>query len=101
MYHQANIYIRPRCLSCASTSQFLQVIQRSMSTVLRTEKHGKGMAAGPQLIMYYNPKKVLPFGFFNFLTRPAKTGKESFLRQILLSNLRFVTCMSGSKQKYG
>ena len=43
-----------------------------------------------QLIMYYTPKKVLPFAFFE-LTRPSKTGKELFLRQILLSDLRFDT----------
>ena len=43
-----------------------------------------------QLIMYYTPKKVLPFGFLK-LTRPSKTGKESFIKQILPSNLRFDT----------
>ena len=43
-----------------------------------------------QLIMYYTPKKVWPFAFF-YLTRSSKTGKESFLRQILLSDLRFDT----------
>ena len=37
-----------------------------------------------QIIMYYTPKKVLPFAFFFKLPRPSKTGKESFLRQILL-----------------
>ena len=43
-----------------------------------------------QLIMYYTREKVLPFAFF-YLTRPSKTGKESFLRQILLSDLRIDT----------
>ena len=39
-----------------------------------------------QLIVYYTPKKVITFAFF-LLTRPSKAGKESFLRQVLLSDL--------------
>jgi len=52
-----------------------------------------------QLFMH---KKVLPFVFF-FTTRPSNpsiAGKEFFLRQILLSDLRLWTLMSGNKQKY-
>ena len=40
-----------------------------------------------QIIMYYTPKKVFPFAFFN-LPGLQKPGKESFLRQILLSKLK-------------
>jgi len=52
-----------------------------------------------QLFMH---KKVLPFAFF-FTTRPSNpsiAGKEFFLKQILLSDLRLWTLMSGNKQKY-
>ena len=52
-----------------------------------------------QLIMYYTPKKVVPFAFF-LLARPSKAGRESFLKQILLSELRLDTWMSRNKQKY-
>ena len=38
-----------------------------------------------QKIMYYTPKKVLPFGIF-YLTRPSKAGKESFLEKFSLSD---------------
>ena len=34
-----------------------------------------------QLIMYYTPKKVLPFAFF-YLTRPSKAGNESIPENI-------------------
>ena len=43
-----------------------------------------------QLIVYYTPNGITICIFF-LLTRPSKTGKESFLRQILPSDLRFDT----------
>ena len=39
--------------------------------------------------MYHTSKKVLPFAFFFLLTKPAKGGKDSFLGEILLSDLTF------------
>ena len=38
-----------------------------------------------QLIMYYTPKKVLPFAFF-LTYQPSKAGKESFPEKFLLSD---------------
>ena len=39
-----------------------------------------------QLIMYYTPKKVLPIAFFLKLTKPPKTGKESFTEKFFPSD---------------
>ena len=62
--------------------------------VLKLTKDGKlsfPMQVG-QLIMYYTPKEsIIICLFFFLLLRPSKAGKESFLRQILLSDLRLDT----------
>ena len=58
--------------------------------IRETAKKGLLLMQLGQLIMYYTPKKVLPFGFF--LTYQAFKNQEgSFIRQILLSDLRFDT----------
>ena len=49
-----------------------------------------------QLIVYYTPKKGLPCAFF-LITRSSKAEEESFLRQVLLSDLRLDTWVETNK----
>ena len=52
--------------------------------------YSKSNAGGPAYHVLH-PHKGLTNCFFFLLTRPSKAGKESFLRQILLSDLRLDT----------
>ena len=60
------------------------------TSILNTLTYNTG---GPAYYVLHPQKGITICVFLTFLTRPSKTGKESFFRQILLSDLRFDTCV--------